>query len=167
MENKKNIVLIGMPGCGKSTLGILLAQQIGYEFIDIDTQIEKKFDKIDNLFLIGEDYFRQKETIVVKEVAAKNKAVIATGGGIVTRYENIKALKHNATIVFIDMPLDKIKNNIDWLKRPLLKDDQSKLDVLYNQRFNLYDKYCDIKITVDGTVSQTLDKLLLALKEVL
>ncbi|MCK5128757.1 MAG: shikimate kinase [Clostridiales bacterium] len=167
MCNSKNIVLIGMPGCGKTTLGRILAERLGYDFADMDYLIEVKFGKIDDLFTQGEDNFRQKETQIAKEVAKENKTVIATGGGIVTRAENMEALSQNGIIVFVDRELSEIILNMNWNNRPLLKDNKDHLEVLYNQRITLYNKYSDIHLKSEPTVDETYKKLLNALKEAL
>ena len=88
----KNIVLIGMPGCGKSTLGRCLAERLGRDFIDADPEIEKDAGKtIPELFAISEDCFRRQETLTTKRLATLQNKVLAMGGGVVLRQENISS----------------------------------------------------------------------------
>ena len=99
----KNIVLIGMPASGKSTIGKLLAQKINYEYYDADKYLERKEKrKISNIFAEnGESYFRDLETKYLKKLSYKNKLIISTGGGAVKRDENMEALKKKGIIVFL------------------------------------------------------------------
>ena len=147
--NKFNIVLIGMPMSGKTTLGKMLASAFNKEFIDIDKEIVKKENmSINEIFEIkGEEYFRKIEKEYYKEYAKKNGLIISTGGGIVKNIESIDRLKENGMVIFIDRKIEKmIINN----KRPLSK---SKEDIikLYNERYNLYLKHSDKKITNNGS----------------
>ncbi|MBQ9697761.1 MAG: shikimate kinase, partial [Acidaminococcaceae bacterium] len=90
MTEMKNIVLIGMPGCGKSTLGRYLAEILGRDFIDADPEIEKDAGKtIPELFAVSEDHFRRQETETVKRLSRLEDKVLAMGGGVVLRQENI------------------------------------------------------------------------------
>lgn len=165
MSDKSNIVIIGMPGCGKTTLGKMLAEKIGYNFVDIDEIIEQKFDKIVSLFKQGEEYFRHKETICAKETALMNNVVIATGAGIVTRDENMKTLSDSGIIVFIDRSLKNIMKNIIIDTRPLLKDGKEKLKSLYNDRYHLYNEYADIIIDGDKPLNDVLDEMIIVIRE--
>ncbi|AFS78235.1 shikimate kinase AroK [Gottschalkia acidurici 9a] len=124
---KKSIVLIGMPGCGKTTIGEKLAIKLGYEFCDIDKYIvEKEKKSIDEMFEHGEEYFRDVESNGVEDVSKKEKVVISTGGGVVKRERNIRALKENGIIIFINRPIENIVSDVDVEKRPLLKDGKEK-----------------------------------------
>ena len=147
--NKFNIVLIGMPMSGKTTLGKMLASAFNKEFIDIDKEIVKKENmSINEIFETkGEEYFRKIEKEFYKEYAKKNGLIISTGGGIVKNIESIDRLKENGMVIFIDRKVEKmIINN----KRPLSK---SKEDIikLYNERYNLYLKHSDKRITNNGS----------------
>ena len=147
--NKFNIVLIGMPMSGKTTLGKMLASAFNKEFIDIDKEIVKKENmSINEIFETkGEEYFRKIEKEFYKEYAKKNGLIISTGGGIVKNIESINRLKENGMVIFIDRKVEKmIINN----KRPLSK---SKEDIikLYNERYNLYLKHSDKRITNNGS----------------
>jgi shikimate kinase len=161
----KNVVLIGMPGCGKTTLGKRLASELGYSFIDVDDEIEERFGKIPDLFKMGEDYFREKETIATKRVAKNKGIVIATGGGVVLRKENIDALKENGILIYIDRKLDSIMGDVDCDTRPLLKNNKSNLQALYKQRYHLYNKYSDIIINANYDIDIVVGIILDVLRE--
>lgn len=149
----KNIALIGMPGCGKTTVGKIIADKTGIEFIDMDEYIEKTNSmKINEMFEIGEDFFRKMEAIACVNLSKKNKVVIATGGGVVKTSENIKALKKSSIIVFINRPLNEIILDIETDKRPLLKDGIDRLYRLYDERIQLYKEYCNIEVENKGSI---------------
>ena len=137
MAKKKNLVLIGMPGSGKSTLGRMVAKELSVPFVDTDALITEKTGKTaaEIIETEGESAFRDIESAVVREVSSKQGVVIATGGGAILRAENRKALKENGTVLFLDRPLSKLATN----GRPLSSDAQ-KLKKRYDER---YDIYCD------------------------
>ncbi len=161
----KNIVLIGMPASGKSTIGKLLAQKINYEYYDADKYLERKEKrKISNIFAEnGESYFRDLETKYLKKLSYKNKLIISTGGGAVKRDENMEALKKKGIIVFLSRKVEDIaKENHE--NRPLLKD-ISNIEKLYSERIALYKKYADITIENNDTLFNVTDRLYRTLKE--
>lgn len=137
----KNTVLIGMPGSGKSTVGKLLADLTGREFFDCDEEFKKRYGDISEFFASeGEAVFRKKETLICRELSAKTGCVIATGGGVVTKWENVKMLKKNGTIVFLDRDIDLIVPTAD---RPL-SSDRETLEKRYRERGPLYKEASDI-----------------------
>lgn len=149
---KKNIVLIGMPGSGKSTIGFLLSKILNMQFIDMDEYIEKFENKtIEEMFYISEDYFRDVESKVAHFLSKCNSHIISTGGGFIKRKENIELFKDNSIIVFINRPLENILKDIDESQRPLLKDNKEKLFTLYKERIDLYKEYSHIEILNNGT----------------
>ncbi|WP_163192685.1 shikimate kinase [Clostridium thermarum] len=167
MELKKsNIVLIGMPGCGKSTIGRKLSARINWNFIDVDILIEERTGKsIPEIFQSGEDYFRDIESNVIEELEHKTSTVISTGGGIVKREKNIESLSKHGFIIFINRSPEKILKDIDIASRPLLSTKKENLLKLYAERIDLYKKYSDIEISNDCKLKATLNKLYLICKE--
>lgn len=138
-QSKRNIVLIGMPSSGKSTIGKRLAEELGMSFIDIDSEIEKDAGKtIPQIFeLQGEQFFRDIESKVISKVAARQNTVIATGGGAVLREQNVTLLKGNGTVYFIDRPLELLVTTDD---RPL-SSNRADLEKRYTERYGIY---CDV-----------------------
>lgn len=163
----KNIVLIGMPGCGKSTIGEILANNLDIEFCDVDKYIEEKHDKkISDIFKNEEEYFRRLETDAVCDVVKKCPQVISTGGGVVKNSFNIEKLKENGIIIFIDRPIENILNDVDISERPLLKDGKEKIISLYKERYPLYKKYCDYIVKNDVSIDEVVKRLVSIVKEV-
>lgn len=159
MKNK--VVLIGMPGCGKSTIGKLISKELNLKFFDMDKYIENMTSKtIPELFENGEEYFRDFETKACEELAKINNALISSGGGVVKRKENIDILKKEASyIIFIDRPLEELLNDIDISNRPLLKDGREKLIKLYEERYELYKSAADNIVENDKSIRDTVDKV--------
>jgi shikimate kinase len=161
MKFHNNIVLIGMPGSGKTSLGSIIAERLGFDFYDIDQYIEKKENKsISEIFLLGESHFRQIESEAVREVSLKKSVVIATGGGVVTRPENVVLLKQKGTIVYIDRPIEMIIESTDFTARPLLADNVKRIYSLYEQRKHLYEGQCHYRITNNRSLHSAADRIL-------
>lgn len=151
--NKENIVIIGMPGCGKSTIGELISKDLNYKFYDMDDYIVKISGKtIKELFDVSEEYFREWETKACKELSKLTNAIIASGGGVVKKAENIDILRKSCTILFIDRPVEEIIKDIEVGTRPLLKDGPHKVYNLYNERYELYKKAADKIVENKGTL---------------
>ena len=147
LNNKQNIVLTGMPTCGKSTVGKMIAERFKYDFVDTDKIIEQNINSTiaDFINLHGEDKFREIESEVIKEISCKNHLVISTGGGAILRDENVYNLKSNGKVFFINRSLNKLKPSND---RPLTSDVES-LTKKYNERLPIYKRTCDIEINGD------------------
>lgn len=143
---KENIVLTGMPGSGKSTIGKLLAESLEKQFIDTDMEIIKKVNKpIPQIFAeLGEEGFRKLENEVIKELASIQNAVIATGGGAILNSENIRYLRENGKIYFIDRDIEHIVATSD---RPL-SSNRADLEKRYRERYSLYTTRCDRHIRI-------------------
>lgn len=162
----RNIVLIGMPGCGKSTLGRYLAEILDRDFIDADPEIEKDAGKtIPELFAVSEDCFREQETKTVKRLAGLQGKVLAMGGGVVLRWENIENLKKNGTIIFLDRSPGDIAGDVDTETRPLLAAGRKRIYDLYAQREALYREAADVTVRNKGTLKETLQRLVEAAKQ--
>jgi shikimate kinase len=167
-----NVYLIGMAGSGKTTVGRLLAKQLGYGYLDTDEVIVKTTQRtINQLFAeIGEDEFRQIESEVLAQVCAYTRLSIATGGGIILRQENWSYL-HHGLIVWLDVPVELLNSRLaEDTTRPLLQDSDriSKLQSLLEQRQSLYAQ-ADLRITVseDETPEQVATRVIEAIPSVL
>lgn len=147
LSQKRNIVLIGMPSCGKTTVGKIIAENTGREFFDTDSIIEKNYGmKIKDIFeKYGEEEFRKAEREVIKELSEKRGAVISVGGGSVLCEENIINLKKNSALIFLRRDL---KDLIATEDRPL-SNNYSDLEKLYKERNNIYLSSADDVIDTD------------------
>lgn len=160
-KEKQNIVLIGMPSCGKTTISKLLEERINKKVVDIDTLIEDKIKMPISEYIktFGEQSFREIEKDIVLEVSKKNNQIISTGGGVIKNYNNIIALKENGLIVFIDRDISlltptssrPLSSNLDDLKK------------LYEERLPFYKKYADVIVSnnndIESTVNNIIDKI--------
>lgn len=156
----KNIILIGMPGCGKTTIGKKLGAEIGVDFIDLDDYVINKNNMtIPEIFKLGEEFFRNKESEAVNAVKGYKNTIISTGGGVVKRSKNMDVLRAVGYVVFIDREPEKIIEAVDISTRPLLKDGREKIVTLYKERYSLYKKYCDVIIDNNGAINSTVEKL--------
>ena len=123
----KNIVLIGMPGCGKTTFGRALAERLHRPFIDADAYLEEKEGRtIQSFFAESEKAFRDAEERTVEDLSARQGLIIATGGGVVKRQSNVVKLHASGLIIFIDRRAEDIVTDVEVEKRPLLKEGPDK-----------------------------------------
>ncbi len=156
LGNQKNIVLVGMPGCGKSTLAALLSEKTGRECVDTDAMVEECGMKIPEIFAeFGEEEFRRRETEAVKRIAKEAGRIIATGGGAVLKAENRAALRENSTVIFLKASTERLATD----GRPLSKDIET-LNKMYGQRLPLYEETADITVEVDPDPEITLGRIL-------
>lgn len=146
-NEKKNLVLIGMPGSGKSTYGKLIAKELNKEFYDTDKVFEETFGSTPKQVILekGEPAFRDMESEIVATLSSKLGVVIATGGGAVLRENNRKLLKANGTVLFIDRDISLLPTD----GRPLSK--EYGVQKLYEEREPIYRETADITIKTDGT----------------
>jgi len=160
----KNIVLIGMPACGKSTIGYWLSKKIGYPLLDTDKYLEEKENRIisDIFSNEGEEYFRNLETKYLKELSEKEGLIISTGGGAVKKKENIDILKKNGIVIFLNREINDISKE-NHKHRPLLQD-INNIQKLYDERIDLYKKYSDIIIKNNDDMGIIVDRIITALK---
>ncbi len=158
LARKENIVLVGMPSSGKSTVGKILAEELSLPFYDTDAMIEERVKiPIKEIFKrYGEEKFRDLESEVIKDVAKGTGAIIATGGGAVLRSENVAALKRNGKLFFIDRPLEALVPTDD---RPLAKSAED-IKKRYSERYDIYLACADIKIDADCSAYEVADKIL-------
>lgn len=155
--DKRNIVLTGMPGSGKSTVGRLIADRLGRDFIDTDALIVERYGEIKRIFAEhGEAYFRDLESAVIRELAPLTGKVIATGGGAILRAENIGALRRNGEICFIDRSPGELIPTDD---RPLA-DEKAKIARLYDERIDRYMDTADYIIDGDCDPEDVADSVI-------
>lgn len=157
---KKNIVLIGMPGSGKTSVGRLLAEMLDMAFVDTDALVEREQGMtVPELFeRFGEPAFRDMESRAAQTAAAMEGAVIATGGGMVLRPENMQALSRTGVVFFRDRAVEDIAGQ-DMTGRPLVGTDTDRLYKLYEQRIGLYRQYADHVISDTQTPQQAAEKI--------
>lgn len=158
LRQKQNIALIGMPGSGKTTVGKILAQLCGKTLADSDAQVEKTAGKaIKDIFAAqGEAVFRQMEAEAIAAIAKQDGQIIATGGGVVIDPSNVRNLKQNSILVWLDKPADTLSLND---KRPLSPDQAANIR-LYQQRLPLYQAAADLRIENCGTADEAANAIL-------
>ena len=155
-KKTENIILIGMPGCGKTTVGKMLAEQLGREFIDADKYLEASqsmtVPKIREQY--GEPVFRKMESRVLQELGKRSGLVISTGGGCVTIPENYDQLHQNGQIIWLKRDLGLLPTE----GRPLSQ--TNSLQDIYSKREPLYQKFADIIISNDDEIANTVNKII-------
>lgn len=156
-DKHTNIILIGMPGSGKTTIGKVLSEELEKKFIDVDSLIEEKIGVSINEFFKkhGEEEFRKVESEVIKDLSKLQGYVIATGGGVVLNEQNMYYLRANGKIILINRDLDKI---IIDENRPLLKN-KTDLKKIYKDRYAIYKKNCDLEIFNNDTIANAVKRI--------
>lgn len=164
-----NIIFVGMPGCGKSTLGVLYAKAQNYAFCDTDLLVQQNeklplFKIIDKKGLAG---FLETESQVVSSIHGYHRTVIATGGSVVLSERAMANLQKNGLIVYIKLPCEEIKARIrNITTRGIVMNKNETLEDIYRERTPLYEKYADIIVDCSGLRSeQSLEKIIAAVKE--
>jgi shikimate dehydrogenase len=157
----RNIVLIGLSGSGKSTLGALAAKHFGLAFFDTDAEIEKgEGISITEIFsAYGEPRFRELETAAVRAAAQRARSVIATGGGVILKEENMRALRENGLIVFLDRPPAQIAKELDRGARPLLQSGADRIFELSRERRERYLACADVRLPCADGAEDALEGL--------
>ena len=154
-----------MPGCGKSAAVRCLAERLGRDFIDADPEIEKDAGKtIPELFAVSEEFFRKQETRTTKRLSALQGKVLAMGGGVVLRQENISSLKENGLIILLARSPSDIVSDVDTQTRPLLAAGRQRIYDLYAQREALYRAAADLTVQNKGNMQGVLLRLVEATK---
>ncbi|GAN34985.1 MAG: shikimate kinase [Candidatus Brocadia sp. AMX2] len=166
-----NIILIGFRGTGKTTVGKILAQRMGKEFIDADEYLEQKEGKtIKNIFAVGgEKLFREIEAQIISELCILDNKVIATGGGAILREENVRKLRKNGIIIYLDADVDTIYKRIHedtqtQQRRPSLtnRGAYEEIEYLLAYRRPLYDRIADFVVNTAGLSKNEAAKKIIA-----
>lgn len=160
--SKNNIVLIGMPGVGKSTIGVILAKVLGYQFLDADLLIQEQEGKLlkDIIDEVGTEGFIQVENRVNASINC-NRTIIATGGSVIYGQEAMEHLKEIGTVVYLEVPFSILEKRLSDIKGRgvVLKEGQTLYD-LYLERTPLYEKYADVQVSEEGLgVEETVNLL--------
>jgi shikimate kinase len=158
MTSDHSIILIGMAGSGKSTIGKLLADRLHRQFIDTDTLIEQFTDMPLQVFLekYGRSHFLETESERVLHIQAKH-SVIATGGSVVYRPASMQHLKTIGTLVFLNVPLEALrKRQLDYTNRGFIIDEGQSFEALFEERFALYRRYADIDMDCSAKSPETI-----------
>ena len=162
----KNIIFIGMPGAGKTTIGKEVARTLAWPFFDSDVRLRERIHRdIKELFRESEAAFRREETETLRELCQKEKIVLSCGGGVIKKAENVALLKHGGFLIFLDRSLEAIASSVDQMGRPLLSASKNRLKELYDERYALYLAAADLHISVRGGIKETVEAVLAALRE--
>lgn len=161
--NKKNVILIGMPGVGKSTVGVILAKVLGYQFVDSDLVIQKEEGKLlkEIIAEVGPDGFIEVENRINAGLDVTD-SVVATGGSVVYGREAMEHLKEIGTVIYLSLSYEEINKRLSDIKgRGVVLRDGQTLKDLYEERTVLYEKYADVCIDETGlNVEETIDAIL-------
>lgn len=163
---RDNVVLIGMMGCGKSTVGKLLAEALGFTFVDTDQYIEEALGRsIPDIFAKeGEAFFRDQELGAAEELALRKGQVIACGGGLPTRADSIASLKYSGTVIFLRRDPGEIYDNVSMGGRPLGQQGRAAFLERYAGREPIYQAWADHVVEVQATPAETVQRILEVLK---
>ncbi|MBQ9728289.1 MAG: shikimate kinase [Clostridia bacterium] len=163
---KNNVILIGMPGSGKTTIGTEISEKIGYGYVDSDSVIVAREGKRLNEIIeeVGTEKFLDVEAKVNSELCA-DRCVIATGGSVIYRDYAMEKLKTMGTIVYLQLSYESIASRLgDLKKRGVALKDGFTLKDLYEERIPLYEQYADLTVNLDGlTIEQSVHKVVKAL----
>lgn len=162
--SKENIVLIGMPGVGKSTVGVILAKVLGYQFIDADLVIQKRENRLLHEIISEEGldgFLKAEESANVYIAQNEEKSIVATGGSVVYCEKAMQELKKTGRVIYLELEYDQLKKRLGNLKgRGVVLKDGQDLRGLYEERIPLYEKYADLTVNEKNLdVEQTLQKI--------
>lgn len=162
--SKENIVLIGMPGVGKSTVGVILAKVLGYQFIDADLVIQKRENRLLHEIISEEGlegFLKAEEKANVYIAQNEEKSIVATGGSVVYCEKAMQELKKTGRVIYLELEYDQLKKRLGNLKgRGVVLKDGQDLRGLYEERIPLYEKYADLTVNEKNLdVEQTLQKI--------
>ncbi len=164
----KNIILVGMPGSGKSTLGILLAKEIHYGYIDIDSVMVASTGKLLPTLIeqLGNDGFLEMEARINGSIQVQ-QCVISTGGSAIYRGDAIEKMKENGIVVYLKIPYDEVMRRLgDLKKRGVVLKDGFSLKDLYEERAPLYEQHADYIVELSGgSVEENTEKILRAIAD--
>ena len=165
MEQKTNIVLIGMPGVGKSTIGVILAKVLGYSFLDADLLIQEQEGKLLREIIEEKGTDGLVENRVNASIRA-DRAIIATGGSVVYGKEAMEHLKEIGRVVYLKVSYAILEKRLADIKgRGVVLKKGQTLETLFEERSKLYEQYADIEVSEEGLdVEQTVEKLVEALE---
>ena len=162
-----NIVLIGMPGVGKSTVGVILAKMMGFHFIDADILIQEQENRLlcDIIEQDGVEGFLEIENRVNSQINVTD-SVIATGGSVIYGKEAMEHLKKTGTIVYLKLSYETLNKRLEDIKgRGVVFKDGQGLKDIYAERIPLYEKYAELVVDQEGlNVEETIEKILEAIK---
>lgn len=164
-----NIILVGMPACGKSITGVVLAKTMRKSFVDTDLLIQEKEERPLQEIIneLGLEYFKKTEEAVLSELEAEN-AVISTGGSAVYYPRAIAHLKKGGVLVYLDVSLAVIEERLDNIKtRGVAMGKGETIKTLYERRTPLYEKYADVTVQADGlSVEETVERIIETVRSV-
>jgi shikimate kinase len=167
LSHENNIILIGMPGCGKSTVGVILAKILGYDFLDTDLLIQKQSGLLLHELLnkYGTDYFIELEESVNSAISAA-KTVIATGGSVVYGEKAMRHLKSIGKVVYLSRSFDEISDRVGDLKdRGVVTKGGQTLRDIYRERTPLYEIYADITVNAEKlSITDAADNIIESMK---
>ena len=162
---KKNIVLTGIMGCGKTSIGIAISYKLKMPVVDMDKIIERTSKmSINEIFKKhGEEYFRDLETQTAKRLSNLNGYIISTGGGVVLREENMEYLSKTGYVIYINRTPDDIVKSVRTENRPLLANGSDRLYQIYEERHSLYTRYSDITVNNNADFKRGVENVLYAI----
>ncbi len=154
-EKTRNIIIIGMPGSGKTTVGKALAERLGMHHIDIDEAIIKLYGRSPERIIRreGENAFRRTEHVAAEWAGKQTSSVVSAGGGIVLRADNKNALRQNGIVIMINRDV----TSLETCGRPISQN--RSIEEIFNERMPLYREWCDLEVDNNGTVEETVDTI--------